>query len=325
MTNTNDNDADERATSETMAFSGSIGSLDIATQNQLNTYLVKTEGDPNKKTTRRNLVRMASILEGSSQMSLAQKYTLEEHRPVATEIGIWRASRKEKGNLPPQNAEELEDFEKKNKGKSADAMAYKQDYELADSAEKSLKRLNRKLTGGPAITDENGVEIEPAEKGMIAHLNEAEMDSTPAGRQKEAEIIGEMMTMALPAAGFVQERLRIHGDGIKIREQTNKRKKDEAELEVLEARLVTSGYKDLLTKARTYNEENRMEVWEQKNMLSWMSNPENIEKLSDLKGPELIKAQDALVLEWNAGREAQRKFDRINPDGESDDSQDDYK
>jgi hypothetical protein len=186
-----------------------------------------------------------------------------------------------------------------------------------------MKAFNRKLAGGAEETLPDGTVV-PAVKGLVDRLNEAQQDKTSAGRQAEAQIMGEMMSMAQPAASFVKERIRLHDSTLKSREEGLKVRKTEKEIKAIEARIESSGNRDLLTKARARNEARKTSVWETKNMLAWLDNSENQGRLANLSANERTKVQDDLIVEWNALMETQRKMDDINPDGGSDDSANDY-
>lgn len=318
FTSMNEVDADALATSESDAFAGSIQSLPLKSQQKLNEYLFATEGNPDKKIIRRNLVRLAGILEGSSQLRTAQGYLKEEHSAIKDAVVQWRGGI---SAVPPETAEELAAFEKRFPGKSADVLAYKQDNEAFDSADQSVKGLNRKLAGAAEETLPDGTVV-PAVEGLVERLNKAQLDKSPAGRTAEAQIMGEMMSMALPAAGFVKERIRLHDSTLKSREEGLKVKKTEQEVKKLEAQIESSGNRDLLTKARTRTELNKTSLWENRNMLTWLTNSENTTKLSNLTGKELAEAQNDLLTEWDAIVETQQKMDRINPTSGSNDNDD---
>jgi hypothetical protein len=298
------------------SFAGSIQSVPLETQQKINEYLYSIRTDPEKKEVGRYVGRLANILEGASQMKTAESYMLDEHKAIMLDVSKWRGGR---NALPPQNDAEWKDFESKHAGKTAAVLEYKEDVERYESADKSMKAFNRKLAGGAEETLPDNTVV-PAVKGLVDRLNEAHQDRTPAGRQAEAKIMGEMMSMAQPASAFVRERIKLHDDTIKSRGTALKVRKTEEEIKKLEAQIGSTKSGKTLIDARVKTEEGKGSRADKLAYLRWLSAPGQQERLNDADEKELRELDIQLAKEWGFMKKQLDSMGISGGDVESDDS-----
>ena len=300
------------------SFAGSIQSVPLETQQKINEYLYSIRTDPEKKEVGRYVGRLANILEGASQMKTAESYMKDEHKAIMFDVSTWRGG---KNSLPPQNEAEWKDFETKFPGKSRAVLEYKEDVERYDSADKSMKAFNRKLAGG-AEEVVNGVVV-PAVKGLVDRLNEAQQDRTPAGRQAEAKIMGEMMSMAQPAAAFVKDRIQLHDDTLKSRASTLKVRKTEEEIKKLEAQIGSTKSGKSLIDAKVKTEEGKGSRTDKLAYLRWLSAPGQQDRLNDADEKELGELNVQFAKEWGFMQQQLKSMGISGGDVESDEPDED--